>query len=117
MAMVVGADAGGIGETRLAILQFTSKPKLADKHMARPPFAFIHAVIKNIILNTGYQKMLFMKEELNASSIKSKADKVAWLQKVKDAGVCWLSRRDPLLELCRIWNTFARTHNLPFVLQ
>jgi len=88
--MVVGADAGGIAETRLAILQFTNKPKLLDKHMARPPFAFLHAVIKNIILNTGYQKALFTKTELNAKSIKSKADKVAWLQKLKDAGWFWL---------------------------
>lgn len=88
MSLVVGAEMGGVGDTRQAILQFTNKPKLADKHMARPPFAFLHAVIKNIILNTGYQKSLFTKSELNAKTIKSKADKVAWFQKIKDAGAC-----------------------------
>ena len=103
MAMVVGAELGGVGETRQAILQFTNKPKLLDKHMNRPPFAFLHAVIKNIILNTGYQKHLFTKDELNSSTIKNKAAKVEWLQKIKDAGASLQLNWATLFTVDRVW--------------
>ena len=87
MALVVGAEMGGMADTRVAIVQFTKKPELADKHMARPPFAFLHSVIANIILNTGYQKHLYTREQFDHTTVKTKEAKIAWLQKIKDAGL------------------------------
>lgn len=45
------------------------KPKLSEKLLAKPPFRFIHDIVTNVILETGYLSGVYTEDELNADNI------------------------------------------------
>lgn len=80
-----------LAKSRAAITAIISKPELTDKLMGRPPFTFLHAIIRGILAATGYNPTLFSADELNPKTITSKVAKMAFLEKIalvvsKDVG-------------------------------
>lgn len=68
--------------TRNAIEGIIAKPKCSDKLLGKPPFRFLHDVISNVMKATDYANGLYTDEEMDSSTIKDKADKMNYLQKM-----------------------------------
>lgn len=58
-----------IEETQRVLGALIKKPKLIDKVLSKPPFRFIHDVVKNVISETGYLDGVYSEEELDAENI------------------------------------------------
>jgi hypothetical protein len=56
------------------------RPKLKPKLLAKPPFRYLHEIVKNVILSTGFAPGLFNeKDELDCATITTKTQRVAFL--------------------------------------
>lgn len=53
-------------KTQNTLGKLLRKPKLVDKYLERPPFAFIHAIVQEVVAFHGIFDGLFKHEELAA---------------------------------------------------
>ena len=51
-------------KTQNTLGKLIKKPKLIDKYLERPPFAFLHAIVQEVITSTNIFQGLFTPEEL-----------------------------------------------------
>ena len=58
-----------IVDTQNVLGAVIKKPKLQDKLLAKPPFKFIHDIVKNVIAETGYLAEVYTEDELVADNI------------------------------------------------
>ncbi|XP_044265705.1 TRAF3-interacting protein 1 [Tribolium madens] len=72
-------------KTQKYLGKYVKKPPLSEKLLKKPPFRFLHDIIKTVIKETGFLKGLFTEEELNSENVKEKEAKVAFLTKLIDA--------------------------------
>lgn len=80
MSNEIGTDV--IQKTQTMLGKIIKKPPLTDKLLMKPPFRFLHDVIKAVIKETGFLKGLFTESELNSDNVKEKEAKVAFLNKL-----------------------------------
>ncbi|XP_063706194.1 TRAF3-interacting protein 1 [Culicoides brevitarsis] len=71
-----------IKETQKSLGKLIKRPQLTDKLLQKPPFRFLHDIIKAIIKDTGFLAGLFTPDELEYEKIKDKESKVAFLTKL-----------------------------------
>jgi len=58
-----------IEATQSAIGAIIKKPKLTEERLKKPPFKYLHDIIKGVLQATGYAADLFDQSELDSSSI------------------------------------------------
>lgn len=73
-----------IKETQKSVGKLIKRPQLTDKLLQKPPFRFLHDIIKAIIKDTGFLAGLFTPDDLDYEKIKDKESKVAFLTKLID---------------------------------
>lgn len=71
-----------IKSTQLSLGKFVKKPQLTEKLLQKPPFRFLHDIIKAVISETGFLDGLFTVDELIYENIKDKDSKLAFLNKL-----------------------------------
>ena len=71
--------------TKELVEKLISKPKMATKLLNKPPFRFLHDIVREIQTVTGFPSGLFTPEELVSSNVKDKASKIAFLAKIISA--------------------------------
>lgn len=74
-----------IKSTQKILGKYVKKPPLTEKLLRKPPFRFLHDVIKGVIKETGFLKGLFSEYELNCDNVKDKNAKINFLTKLIDA--------------------------------
>lgn len=74
-----------IKNTQKFLGKYVKKPALTEKLLKKPPFRFLHDIIKSIIKETGFLKGLFSEFELNSDNVKEKDAKINFLNKLIDA--------------------------------
>ncbi|XP_066260613.1 TRAF3-interacting protein 1-like [Euwallacea similis] len=72
-------------KTQKSLGKYVKKPILTDKLLKKPPFRFLHDVIKAVIKETGFMEGLFSEAELISDNVKEKDTKIAFLTKLIDA--------------------------------
>ncbi|CAO1431369.1 unnamed protein product [Diamesa serratosioi] len=78
----VNADV--IKQTQESLGKFVKKPPLTEKLLKKPPFKFIHDIVKVVIRDTNFLSELYNEDELNADNIKDREAKMKFLQKLID---------------------------------
>ncbi|CAG0882303.1 unnamed protein product [Cyprideis torosa] len=78
-------DAKVLKNTQDVLGKFVKKPPLTEKLLQKPPFRFLHDIVRVVVSETGYLQGLYTEEELNSENIKDKEKKVAFLQKLISA--------------------------------
>lgn len=71
-----------IKETQKSLGKHVKRPQLTDKLLQKPPFRFLHDIIKAVIKDTGFLAGLFTPDELDYEKIKDKDSKIAFLTKL-----------------------------------
>lgn len=80
------SDTAYCEETRRAFDGVIKKPPLTDKLLSRPPFKFLHDVVKSTQKATGFLDGYFTDAELDVDKVSADKDaKVAFLQKLIEA--------------------------------
>lgn len=74
-----------IKNTQKILGKYVKKPVLTEKLLKKPPFRFLHDVIKAVITETGFLKGLFSENEMNSDNVKDKDAKINFLNKLIDA--------------------------------
>lgn len=74
-----------IKNTQKTLGKYIKKPVLTEKLLKKPPFRFLHDIIKAVIKETGFLKGLFNEHELNSDNVKDKDAKINFLNKLIDA--------------------------------
>lgn len=74
-----------IHSTQKILGKYVKKPQLTEKLLTKPPFRFLHDVVKALIKETGFLKGLFSEAELNSENVKERNAKIAFLNKLIDA--------------------------------
>jgi hypothetical protein len=80
----LAACTGDLEVTKSLVGALVRKPELNDKLLSRPPFRFLHDVFSAITHKTGFAEGLYDEGMLDAKSIRDKASKMAYLQKMID---------------------------------
>uniref|UniRef100_A0A336LJ82 TRAF3-interacting protein 1 n=1 Tax=Culicoides sonorensis TaxID=179676 RepID=A0A336LJ82_CULSO len=71
-----------IKETQKSLGKLIKRPQLTDKLLQKPPFRFLHDIVKAIIKETGFLAGLFNPDELEYENVKDKESKMAFLTKL-----------------------------------
>ncbi|VEN42683.1 unnamed protein product [Callosobruchus maculatus] len=74
-----------VKKTQISLGKYVKKPPLTEKLLRKPPFRFLHDVIKAVIKETNFLKGLFTDDELRNENITDKDAKIAFLNKLIDA--------------------------------
>lgn len=74
-----------IQQTQKILGKHVKKPQLTEKLLRKPPFRFLHDVVRIVIQETGFLKGLFSAEELVSDNVKEREKKVAFLNKLIEA--------------------------------
>lgn len=74
-----------IQQTQKILGKYVKKPQLTEKLLKKPPFRFLHDVIRVVIQETGFLKGLYSTEELVSDNVKDREKKIAFLNKLIDA--------------------------------
>eukprot|EP00128_Syssomonas_multiformis_P003788 Colp12_sorted_trinity150504_noHs@17258 len=81
----ISAELAEIIQTTIKCLSgVIQRPPLTPKLLCRPPFRFLHDIVKEVVKVTGFAKGLYTNEELDFATIKDKEQKISWLQKIID---------------------------------
>uniref|UniRef100_A0AAR5P1Y3 TRAF3-interacting protein 1 n=2 Tax=Dendroctonus ponderosae TaxID=77166 RepID=A0AAR5P1Y3_DENPD len=78
-------SAENVAKTQKYLGKYVKKPILSEKLLKKPPFRFLHDIIKCVIKETGFLSGLFSDDELNSEKVKEKEAKVAFLTKLIEA--------------------------------
>lgn len=71
-------------ETIKVLDPLIKKPKLTEALLSKPPFAYIQALVQNIVESTGYPPNVFSAEDFVASKDHPKEFKIAFITKLVD---------------------------------
>ncbi|CAH2001611.1 unnamed protein product [Acanthoscelides obtectus] len=74
-----------IKKTQKLLGKYVKKPPLTEKLLRKPPFRFLHDVIKAVIKETHFLKGLFTENELKSENVTDKDAKIAFLNKLIEA--------------------------------
>ncbi|KRT82405.1 hypothetical protein AMK59_4518, partial [Oryctes borbonicus] len=74
-----------IEKTQKVLGKYISKPVLSEKLLRKPPFRFLHDIVRAIVKDTGFLKGLYTESELISDNVKVKDLKVAFLTKLIEA--------------------------------
>ncbi|CAH0550770.1 unnamed protein product [Brassicogethes aeneus] len=74
-----------IKKTQNTLGKFVKKPALTEKLLKKPPFRFLHDILKAVVKETGFLKDLYSEAELNSDNVKEKDSKIAFLNKLINA--------------------------------
>ncbi|CAI8036159.1 TRAF3-interacting protein 1, partial [Geodia barretti] len=77
-------DQATLKRTIDTLSKIIKKPPLTEKLLNRPPFRYIHDIIREISKATGFFDGLYTGAELDAKSFQDKESKIAFLQKTID---------------------------------
>ncbi|KAI9216156.1 microtubule-binding protein MIP-T3-domain-containing protein [Blastocladiella britannica] len=61
---------------------FVQRTPLSEKLLSKPPFRYLHDLVSEIIVNTGFGAGLYSGDELDSALVKDKEQKIAWLAKI-----------------------------------
>ncbi|CAO1432313.1 unnamed protein product [Diamesa tonsa] len=95
----VNADV--IKQTQDSLGKYVKKPPLTEKLLKKPPFKFIHDIVKVVIRDTNFLSELYNEDELNADNIKDREAKMKFLQKLIDV-VKTVTARDLTVKTSKI---------------
>lgn len=74
-----------IQQTQKILGKYVKKPQLTEKLLKKPPFRFLHDVIRVVIQETGFLRGLYTAEEMVSENVKDRDKKIAFLNKLIDA--------------------------------
>nr|CAH7725897.1 unnamed protein product [Callosobruchus chinensis] len=74
-----------VKKTQISLGKYVKKPPLTEKLLRKPPFRFLHDVIKALIKETNFLRGLFTDDELRNENVTEKDAKIAFLNKLIDA--------------------------------
>ncbi|CAG0918717.1 unnamed protein product [Notodromas monacha] len=80
-AIMADVSAKVVAQTQEALGKYVKKPPLSEKLLKKPPFRFLHDVVKAVMVETGFFDGLYTPDELNSDLVKEKEAKIAFLQK------------------------------------
>eukprot|EP00752_Nemacystus_decipiens_P005989 g5408.t1 len=81
--------ASAIAATQEQLGGLFQKPRLSEKLLSKAPFRFLHDVVSAVTASTGFAAGLYSGEELDSGSIKDKASKINYLDKIVAlVGIC-----------------------------
>lgn len=76
---------GTIEDTMAAVSNITSKPKMREKLLKRPPFRFVKDIIYNVSKETKYMDNIFATDDvMSGKAFSNKASKQIFLQQAMD---------------------------------
>lgn len=84
-AMASGVKIEVIRDTQKILGKHVKKPQLTEKLLQKPPFRFLHDVVKAVVKETGFLDGLYNDSEFVSDNVKEKDDKIAFLNKLIDA--------------------------------
>ncbi|XP_071826455.1 TRAF3-interacting protein 1-like isoform X2 [Apostichopus japonicus] len=73
-----------VKETQNTLGKIIKKPPMTTKLLNKPPFRFLHDIIKEVIKETGFMVGLYPDADLDSNNVKDKESKIAFLQKAID---------------------------------
>lgn len=74
-----------IQQTQKILGKYVKKPQLSEKLLNKPPFRFLHDVVRVVVQETGFLRGLYSSEELVSDNVKEREKKVAFLNKLIEA--------------------------------
>ena len=78
-------DPAVLERTNQTLGSLITKPKLTEKLLKKPPFRFLHDVVKGVMAETGAMQGLFNDDDMDSEALKQdKQKKIDFLQKTID---------------------------------
>lgn len=71
-----------VKRVQLTLSKYINKPQLTEKLLNKPPFKFLHDIVTNVILSTGYLTDVFTDEEIISTNVTTKESKIKFLEKL-----------------------------------
>ncbi|PIK46318.1 putative TRAF3-interacting protein 1-like [Apostichopus japonicus] len=81
---IIGMGEDYVKETQNTLGKIIKKPPMTTKLLNKPPFRFLHDIIKEVIKETGFMVGLYPDADLDSNNVKDKESKIAFLQKAID---------------------------------
>lgn len=74
-----------IQQTQKILGKYVKKPQLSEKLLTKPPFRFLHDIVRVVVQETGFLRGLYSSEELVSDNVKEREKKIAFLNKLIEA--------------------------------
>lgn len=68
--------------TQVLLGELITRPKLVEKHLAKPPFRFLFDIVMEVIRATSFAQGLYSEAECDAANVTSRDQKMEFLEKI-----------------------------------